>query len=319
MIVHSILSVLLILLSPVIVLSNVLILSAWLRFKRLRTPSNILIVSLSSADLGIGLLIPSSVAIDLTVTSDDRTYADPTVDRNNVNTSLAPLTNLDDPGTCPNSFYCFHFILLLIFCSAALLSISSIALDRFLSVSQPLRYNHFVTMSHAQRFIVGAWLYSFLVGSLPLALRGFFNPEIQVVSVTALVYFPSLVSALTSYGYIYVIARSHARAIYSVEISLNHGEILEVSDLSQTTTVHHAAHHRYGLTLALLLLALFCWIPVQVLAAVDVFGGARVLKNHQWRLLAITPVVVTSVVNPWLYAYRSSEVRQFGFRFVTIS
>ena len=311
MIIYSVLSILLILLSPIIVISNLLILSAWLRFKRLRTPSNILIVSLSSADLGLGLLIPSSVAIDLSLSSvipsDDRFYVYSPENDPNRNASLTDIPEIPGP-TCTNSFYCLHFMVLVIFCSSALLSISSIALDRFLSVAQPLRYNHFVTMSHTQKFIVGSWFYSVMIGGIPILLQTQFNAQVIVVTASLLVYLPSLTSAMTSYGYIYVIARSHARAIYSVEISLNHTALLEVSDMSHST-VHHTGHHRYGLTLALLLGALFCWIPVQILAFVDVFGDSNILYVHQWRLLDVAPIVFTSVLNPWLYAYRSSEVR----------
>jgi hypothetical protein len=203
-------------------------------------------------------------------------------------------------------------VVLLTFCSAALLSISAIALDRFLSVSQPLRYNHFVTMSHVQKYVVGSWLLSVLLGGAPFFLQKDFDFEVLVVTGSVLIYIPVLVSVVTSYGYIYVIARSHARAIYSVEISLNHSGLIEVSDMSHTT-VHHGGHHRYGLMLALLIGALLLWIPAQVCAAVDAFGKAGILQVHEWRLLAVSPIVFTSVVNPWLYAYRSSEVSKYVY------
>lgn len=41
-------------------------------------------------------------------------------------------------------------------------------------------------------------------------------------------YGPCLLSVLISYGYIYIIARNHARAIYSVEVSLHNGSTCEV-------------------------------------------------------------------------------------------
>jgi hypothetical protein len=65
MFVNSLLSIVILLLSPLIVLSNTLIISVWLRFKRLRTPSNALIISLAVADLGFGLFLPAAVALEL--------------------------------------------------------------------------------------------------------------------------------------------------------------------------------------------------------------------------------------------------------------
>lgn len=56
------------------------------------------------------------------------------------------------------------FAILLTFCAASLLSITLIALDRFTSVSQPLRYNHFVTMSNIHRFVTACWIYAILIG-----------------------------------------------------------------------------------------------------------------------------------------------------------
>lgn len=67
MLANSLLSILILLLSPLIVLSNTLIISVWLRFKRLRTPSNALIISLAAADLGFGLFLPAAIALELTM------------------------------------------------------------------------------------------------------------------------------------------------------------------------------------------------------------------------------------------------------------
>lgn len=53
-------------LSPMILCGNSLILTAMYRFKRLRTPSNYLITSLASSDLGAGIFLPLGVYMELT-------------------------------------------------------------------------------------------------------------------------------------------------------------------------------------------------------------------------------------------------------------
>ncbi|KAL1425262.1 hypothetical protein MTO96_019410 [Rhipicephalus appendiculatus] len=54
----AIAALLVFLLSPVVLCSNALLLLSMYRFKRLRTPSNLFLVALFSADFGIGLLLP---------------------------------------------------------------------------------------------------------------------------------------------------------------------------------------------------------------------------------------------------------------------
>lgn len=53
-------------LSPMILCGNSLILTAMYRYKRLRTPSNYLMASLASSDLGVGLVLPFSMYLELT-------------------------------------------------------------------------------------------------------------------------------------------------------------------------------------------------------------------------------------------------------------
>jgi len=306
---YSVLWVFLVLLCPCIVLSNISILSVWIRYKRLRTPSNILIVSLSACDLGIGLLIPSFLVIDLSI--QDSGQGSPGLishDGRNVSSENSTVVYLDDPGgmpACENTVVCFHLLVILILSAMSLLSIGSIAVDRFLSVSEPLRYNHFVTMNTVYRFLFAAWVYSFLVYSLPVLFLEDFNTEILILYSTIFVYVPCLLLVMGSYSYIYVIARSHAKQIFSVEISLHD---IGVREIPQSVVTQTPGHHRYGLTLNLLVCGLLCWAPLHALAAVDVLGDSSFLYQRHWRLLTIAPIGLSILANPWLYAYRSSEV-----------
>jgi hypothetical protein len=278
MFLSSFLSISILFASPLIVLSNLLIISVWLRFKRLRTPSNALIISLAAADLGFGLLLPVAIALDLSLPVDE---------------------------SCSFSLCIGPFAVLLTFCAASLLSMTAIALDRFTSVSQPLRYNHFITMSNVHKFITGCWTYALVIGiSIPIIFIQNIGPEVVIAWLTVLLYGPCLVCAVVSYGYIYVVARNHARAIYSVEVSLHNGNTCEITD---TATLGHS--NRYGLTLAMILGSIIgCWLPIQVCAFVDIFSQNTILMDRQWRLLAATPLVLSSLLNPWLYGYRCSEV-----------
>lgn len=189
MLLSSFLSIFLFLCAPFIVVANFLILCVWFRFKRLRTPSNALLMSLAAADMGFGLFLPAAVTIELTVPNDD-----------------------DDEMACNYSLYCVApFAILLTFSAASLLSTAAIALDRLTSVAQPLRYNHFVTMSHVHKFILLFWLYAVLLGIILTLFVNDTGAEVAIAWLSVFLYGPCLLSAMMSYTYIYFIARNHAR------------------------------------------------------------------------------------------------------------
>jgi len=98
------------LLTPLIIGGNVLLLGALYRFKRLRTPSNYLVVALSTADVGIGMLLPAHLYLELSHHA-----------ARTLNLCLAP--------------YCVAIAL----GSASLCAKAAIAADRFTSLAQPLR------------------------------------------------------------------------------------------------------------------------------------------------------------------------------------
>jgi len=242
---------LVLILSPMILCGNSLILTAVYRFKRLRTPSNYLLASLASSDLGVGLFLPVGMYLELTSSNSDNVGE--TV---NVGLCLVP--------------YCLTISL----CSVSVIVMAAIAVDRFTSLAQPLRYNNLITHTSVERYIAAFWLYALLVGFSPLvysqciaASSSLYARSCSFVSAVASpvqlflfcsVYGPSALILLVCYCYIYVVARYHARAIYSVELSLRQHQ--------------DGAHYcRYGQTLAITVgLFLSMWLPFQVRQSIAV-------------------------------------------------
>lgn len=130
------------LLSTLILCGNALLLSTLYRFKRLRTPSNYLLASLASSDLGVGVLLPVCMYLEV------------------------------GEGQGQGHALCaLPHCLLTALCCASLLVMAAIAVDRFTSLAQPLRYNNLITHRSVERYIAGLWLYASLVGFSPLAAR----------------------------------------------------------------------------------------------------------------------------------------------------
>ena len=229
-------------LSPMILCGNSLILTAVYRFKRLRTPSNYLLASLASSDLGVGLFLPVGMYLELTASSSDSVG-----DHVNVGLCLVP--------------YC----LVISLCSVSVLLMAAIAVDRFTSLAQPLRYNNLITHTSVERYIAAFWLYALLVGFSPLIYSQCITASSSIRNCSfgsavaspvqfflfCSVYGPSALILLVCYCYIYVVARYHARAIYSVELSLRQHQ--------------DGSHCRYGQTLAITVGLFLClWMPFQV-------------------------------------------------------
>lgn len=137
------------LLSPMILIGNSLVLVAMYRFKRLRTPSNYLVMSLATSDLGVGMFMPVGFYLEL-----------------------------NGANTFPSLRVClFSYGVVISLCCVSVLVMVAIAVDRFTSLARPLRYNNLITHSAVERYIVIFWVYSSLVGFSPLAYTLFLGSK----------------------------------------------------------------------------------------------------------------------------------------------
>ncbi|XP_018568460.1 adenosine receptor A2b-like [Anoplophora glabripennis] len=233
--------------SPMILIGNSLVLVAMYRFKRLRTPSNYLVMSLATSDLGIGMFMPVGMYLE-----------------------LGGAQNFTSVRVC-----LFSYGVAISLCCVSVLVMVAIAVDRFTSLARPLRYNNLITHSAVERYIVVFWAYSSLVGFTPLGYA-FFNEieystgdcsfgdlvakPVQLFMFCA-VYGPSALILVVCYGYIYLVARGHARAIRS---EVRHSHTLQHSPPTGGGGASAGGPPRYGLALAITAgLFLGLWLPFQ--------------------------------------------------------
>lgn len=126
--------------SPMILIGNSLVLVAMYRFKRLRTPSNYLVMSLATSDLGIGMFMPVGMYLE-----------------------LGGAKHFTSVRVCLLSYG-----VAITLCCVSVLVMVAIAVDRFTSLARPLRYPNLITHSAVERYIMVFWAYSSLVGFTPL-------------------------------------------------------------------------------------------------------------------------------------------------------
>ncbi|XP_014226443.1 uncharacterized protein LOC106652162 isoform X1 [Trichogramma pretiosum] len=270
---------------------NSIILAAFYRYKRLRTASNCLLMSLAVSDFGVGLFMPFGAYLELS----------------NLTSTVEPTSpSLPSRSSLCVIYYCIPVAL----CSVSVLMTVAIAIDRLTSLAQPLRYKNIITHSSIERYIAVFWIYAMAVGGSPIVyvefsensaayssncrFNGVILPPVRVFLFLA-VWAPSALILLGCYMYVYLVARAHARAIYTVELSFR----------NQTQTL---AFPRYGQTLAVTVGAFFVfWLPFQTCMLLDIFCGTNILSSSiVWLSL---PILAHSGTNPWLYAFHHGEMR----------
>lgn len=260
------------LLSPIVLCSNALLLLSMYRFKRLRTPSNLFLVALFSADFGIGMLLPPGLYFE---------FSRPAI-------------------RCP-ALCLLPYCLFVQLSGVAMLSSAAVALDRCTSLALPLTYNNLITHRTAGRVVLAIWAYAILVSVTPLitipapksacSFRVVSNP-VRIFLLCAL-YLPCLTVMTSSYVYVYVVARRHARAIYSVEGSLR-------------TALPPDRHYGWTLTLTVASFA-FLWTPVAAFTLIEAASGEQYDQKTPF-YLGLAGLSASSV-DPLLYGFRNSEFR----------
>ncbi|KAL2751553.1 uncharacterized protein V1477_000711 [Vespula maculifrons] len=270
-------------LSPITVTGNSIILAAFYRYKRLRTASNYLLVSLAVSDFGVGVFMPFGMQLELS----------------------------GPPENGTSTLCILPYCIVIALCSVSVLVTVAIAVDRLTSLAQPLRYKNIITHSSIEKYIAVFWIYAICVGLSPLIyarITGLAEthsggcrfgaavlPPVRVFLVVA-VWAPSALVLLGCYVYVYLVARAHARAIYTVELSFRH----------QTQTM---ALPRYGQTLAVTVGAFFIlWLPFQTCMLLDIFYDTNFLS--EWAVVWLgLPILSHSGANPWIYAFHHGEMR----------
>ncbi|XP_075727156.1 adenosine receptor A2b-like isoform X7 [Rhipicephalus microplus] len=268
----AIAALLVFLLSPVVLCSNALLLLSMYRFKRLRTPSNLFLVALFSADFGIGLLLPPGLYFEFS-----------------------------RPGIRCSALCLLPYCLLIQFSGVAMLSSAAVALDRCTSLALPLTYNNLITHRTAGRAVLTIWVYAILVSGTPLlTLPPLKSPcSFRLVSTPVRIfllcafYLPCLAVMTSSYVYVYVVARRHARAIYSVENNLR-------------TTLPPDRHYGWTLTLTVASFA-FLWTPVAAFVVLEATSQEQYDQKATFYLGLVG--LGASSVDPLLYGFRNSEFR----------
>lgn len=268
------------------VVGNVVVCLAVGASRRLRCVTNCFIVSLAVADLLLGLLVlPLSAMLEVT------------------------------EGRWPlGATFCNIYISLdVMLCTASILNLFAISVDRYFAVTAPLRYPGLVTPGRAAVAMATIWAVSLLLSFLPIQL-GWNTPDLEVQNrrrnhsgcllelnrgyslfdALATFYVPLLVMCGT-YHRIFRIARQQARRINS-----------RPSSLSLAASVRE---HKATATLAAVLGAfVVCWVPYFTYFT---YIGWREGEGYSQTVFSVVLWLgyANSCLNPILYAVLNRDFR----------
>lgn len=277
------------------VLGNVLVCWAVGLNSNLQTITNFFVVSLAVADIAVGVLaIPFAIAIST--------------------------------GFCSNFYGClFIACFVLVLTQSSIFSLLAIAIDRYIAIKIPLRYNSLVTGKRARGIIAICWLLSIIIGLTPM--MGWHKPEDSeppspsptapcpsgymnclfesVVDMSYMVYFNFfgcvLVPLLLMFGIYLCIFMAARHQLKLIELKVVYGE-------RSRSTLQKEVQAAKSLAIIVGLFAV-CWLPLHIINCFTLFCPTC-KRPPLWLLnFAILLSHGNSVVNPFIYAYRIREFR----------
>ena len=267
---------------PLIIASNTMVLLSVAKFKRLQIPTNYFMTSLAVADIVVALALPFYVV-----------------------TELMPIHLYDD-------YVCLASNRVLTSASGvSILTLAIIAFDRYTAITNPLEYILMMTSRKIIGYILFSWIYSAMVSWIPVFVGWYrkiednsylctsyaFDSKSDLLFLCAL-FVPACICILFCYIRIYHVARHHARAIAAMENNFK---------------THIEQHFRrkdtkYAKKLAVLIgIFLFLWLPYQSCLFLKIINCD--LASHWIKVYFTLLAYLNSGVNPWAYAYQSSDFR----------
>ena len=283
-------AVVLILSSVVNITSNVLVLVILARNNRLRTLTNFFIGNLCVVDLIAGfVLIPLAI---------DSLLAQP-----------EPLVRIEFSSTVICKFYGF---LNSLYGIATSLTVAVIALDRYHSILNCLRYEIIVTQRRAGFVIACTWMLAFFISLCPLVGWGHFslNPyqrcSLYFPDKSGFIFFRAVICVLVPYFItvfcytrIHLVARRHARTIINIQVRDTRNKLKGVNlSISKKTIRVYVVLGVYTT----------CWIPFYAInLLITICPGAKIPEQLMLTTAALT--LVNSACNPIMYALITSQFR----------
>nr|XP_008534905.1 PREDICTED: adenosine receptor A2a [Equus przewalskii] len=276
------------------ILGNMLVCWAvWLN-SNLQNVTNYFVVSLAAADIAVGVLaIPFAITIST--------------------------------GFCAACHGClFIACFVLVLTQSSIFSLLAIAIDRYIAIRIPLRYNGLVTGTRAKGVIAVCWVLSFAIGLTPMLgwnnchhwgegenqSQGCGEGQVaclfeDVVPMNYMVYYNFFACVLVP---LLLMLGVYLRIFLAARRQLKQMEPQPLPGERARSTLQKEVHAAKSLAIIVGLFAL-CWLPLHIINCFTFFCP----ECPHAPLWLMYPAIIlshfNSVVNPFIYAYRIREFR----------
>ena len=261
-------------------LGNAVILAALPQVTSLHAPSRALLSGLALSDLAVGLLVHPTAALFLIsgITNSSRVL-------HVVSLFFSPLAN-----------YVY---------AVSLLTITAISVDRFLAVHCQLKYRGLVTLARVKCVLSAVWLFpAGVVAGVVLTSSSATYDIIDAVYFTVCIVTPGVLYAL-----IY-------KKLRQLQIQLDNHRTQLGPQVARSSAFNIVSYQRSVITMLLVYgTLLFCYLPRFVLIIINFVSGDT---SSLWFVshFSATLVFFNSSLNPVIYCWRVSELRQASVRLV---
>ena len=252
------------------IMINIVAVIALRKTASLRKPLKILLLSISVSDLCVGLLVqPLYVALHV-------------IDKRNP--IVAPLVRV-------------HIISANFFCTATLLGICAVSVDRFLTIHLQPRYQEIVSHRRVEAVVISIWVLSAVL-SLPRIHSEKANRIILAINV--FITLGCLVAIAIIYLKLYVVFKHHIMQVQAPNINLDSQTTVAIEDTAIQKKCTVAIFYLY-LTL------LICYLPntcTALMILVDAYVPASQVIHFSDAL-----VYLNSCLDPLIYCWKMRQVR----------
>ena len=254
------------------IMLNIVAIIALRKTPSLPKPLKMLLLSISASDLCVGLLVqPFYVALYV-------------IDKSNP--IFTPLARM-------------HVISATLFCTATLLGICAVSVDRFLAIHLHLRYHETVTHRRVKAVVISIWVLSAVL-SLPRTRSYTEKTNRIILGIAVFIILGCLVAIAIIYVKLYVVLKHHIIQIQALHINLD----------SQTTAAIENTARQNRCTVAifyLYLTLLICYLPNACIALMVV---VKVYFPPEMVDFSDALVYLNSSLDPLIYCWKLRQVRQ---------
>ena len=252
------------------IVCNSIIIAVFIVEKSIRNHANMFVVSLACADLVVGM-----VSMPLWIAN-------------------------SSPGL---ELHYYHTSIDIVCCSASIFNCAFLSIERLLNIGSPYWYASNVTAFRLKIVILLGWIAAVLIGSMSL-LRGT-NPNNlpYIIFISILIYILPVLTILTSYIGIFVVAHKHAKSIRQ-QGRLIYGDMSNLR-ISEAKTAWRLS--------VFIIVFIICWTPFLVRT-----WGPLLSSNGPpiyFIILANTLPNFNAVINPFLYALFNPPFRRGMVKF----